>query len=237
MTRPEEIVRTRSELVLANRVLAAQGVVDGWGHVSARLPGTPDRFLLARSVAPALVGEADLAELSVETGETVHGGRSYLERHIHAGIYRARRDVHAVVHSHSPDLIPFGVTDTPLLPLLHVSAFLGEGTPRFEIRDTAGDASTMLIDTPVLGDALAAALGRAPLVLMRGHGVSVAGISLRQAVYRAVYAGHNARTQLQAQTLGPVTYLSNGEAAEAARTVDGGLDRVWTLWEHEYGDR
>lgn len=220
----------RTELVLANRILAALGIVDGWGHVSVRVPGAPDRFLLARSTAPALVSEEDLLELDVATGETVHGGRSYLERFIHSGIYRARPDAVAVVHNHAPDLIPFGVTALELRPLLHVSAFLGAGAPRFEIRDVAGPATSMLIDSPALGDALAASLGDAPLVLMRGHGVSLVGSSLRQAVYRAVYARQNARVQLQVAALGEVTYLSPEEAHSAAATVDAGLDRVWNLW-------
>ncbi|HLU54887.1 MAG TPA: class II aldolase/adducin family protein [Pseudonocardia sp.] len=224
----------RTELVLANHILARHGVVDGWGHVSVRKPGAPDRFILARSLAPALVTEDDLLELDVATGETVDGGRSYLERHIHSGIYRARPDVTAVVHSHAPDLIPFGVTDTELLPLLHVSAFLGQGAPRFEIRDAAGPATGMLVDTPALGDALGAALGDAPIVLMRGHGVSVVGSSVREAVYRAVYARQNARAQLQTLALGgtPV-YLNRDEARLASANVDRSVDRVWDLWVRE----
>ena len=223
----------RAELVTANHILAAHGIVDGWGHVSMRMPDAPDRFLLARSLAPATVTENDLLQLDVGTGEPVDGGSSYLERYIHSGIYQARPDVMAVVHSHAPDLIPFGVTATELLPLLHVSAFLGEGAPRFEIRDVAGPATAMLVDTPALGAALANSLGDAPLVLMRGHGVSVVGTSLPQAVYRAIYAAQNARVQLQVLPLGPVTYLGPEEARRAAETVDKGVARVWNLWAGE----
>ncbi|MEW1863286.1 class II aldolase/adducin family protein [Streptomyces sp. NPDC088194] len=230
MTDPDPL---GGELVTANRILAARGVVDGWGHVSVRKPGSPDRFLLARPLAPAVVTRDDLLELDVDTGESITGETTYLERHIHSGIYRARPDVAAVVHSHAPDLIPFTVTDTQLLPLLHASAFLGEGAPGFEVD---GVPTGKLIDTPQVGDELAASLGAAPLVLMRWHGVSVVGASLRQAVYRAVYARENARIQLQSLALGPVTYQPTDEARDVAATVDKVTDRVWDLWVHELGD-
>ncbi|MEV0074067.1 MULTISPECIES: class II aldolase/adducin family protein [unclassified Amycolatopsis] len=220
----------RRQLVQANHILAQHGIVDGWGHVSVRSDERDDRFLVARSVAPATVRPADVLELDVATGETVGEGRSYLERHIHAGIYRARPDVRAVVHNHAPALIPFGVTGTPLRPVSHVAAFLGEHVPTFEIRDTAGPASSMLVDSPELGDALAASLADATVVLMRGHGASVAATSLPHVVYRSVYAVQNAHLQAEAMRLGSVTYLSSEEAKLAAETVDSGVDRVWNLW-------
>lgn len=225
--------RLSSDLVIANHILAAQEVVDGWGHVSVRDPARPNRFLLARGLAPAIVTRDDLLELDVATGEPVEGGRTYLERHIHSGIYRARSDVNAVVHTHAPDMIPFTVTDTELQPLLHSAAFLGEGTPRFTID---GVSTVALIDTPAIGDALAASLGAAPLVLMRSHGLAVVGTSLTQAVYRAVYTRINARAQLQSLALGAVTYLSRDEARVIAATVDTVLDRVWKLWVNELSD-
>ncbi|MFF3574552.1 class II aldolase/adducin family protein [Nocardia jiangxiensis] len=218
---------------MANRILAAQGVVDGWGHVSVRHPDRADRFLLARGLAPAIVTRDDLLEMDVVTGEPVDGGHTYLERHIHSGIYRARPDVNAVVHSHAPDMIPFSVTGTDLQPLLHSAAFLGDGAPRFAID---GVLTGVLIDSSAIGDALAASLGAAPLVLMRSHGVSVVGTSLTQAVYRSVYARMNACVQLQSIALGDVTYLSSQESREIATTVDKVLDRLWNLWVRELGD-
>jgi ribulose-5-phosphate 4-epimerase/fuculose-1-phosphate aldolase len=228
--RPTADDQLRSELVIANRVLAAHGIVDGWGHVSVRSQVRPDRFLLARSIAPATVTEADVLVLEVATGEPVGGGRSYLERHIHAAIYRARPEVNAVVHNHAPALIPFGVTGVALRPVAHVAGFLGTGVPTFEIRDHIGPASSMLVDSPLLGDALATSLGDAPVVLMRGHGASVAGVSLPQVVYRSVYAVQNALLQAEAMRLGAVNYLSTEEARLAAATIDATHERVWNLW-------
>ncbi|MCI2419255.1 class II aldolase/adducin family protein [Saccharopolyspora sp. K220] len=220
----------RRQLVQANRVLAVYGVVDGWGHVSVRSNSRPDRFYLARSIAPATVDLADLRELDVATGETVGVGGSYLERHIHAGIYRARADVRAVVHNHAAALIPFGVTDVRLRPVSHVAGFLGGDVPVFEIRDEVGPASAMLVDTPELGDALARSLRDRPVVLMRGHGSSIAGPSLPHAVYRSIYAVQNARLQAEAIRLGPVTYLSDEEARLASATIDRSVERTWNLW-------
>lgn len=221
----------RRDLVRANRILAQEGVVDGWGHVSVRSAAHPDRFLLARPLAPRTVGADDVTELHVIDGEPLDGGRSYLERHIHAGVYRAHPHAQAVVHHHSPDLIPFGVTPTSLYPISHVAAFLAAGAPVFEIRDAVGPASNLLIDTPRLGDELAAVFGDAAVVLMRGHGASILGSSLPQAVYRAVYAAREARVLQQAWALNSVvTYLSPEEARLAAETIDQGLSRVWQGW-------
>jgi HCOMODA/2-hydroxy-3-carboxy-muconic semialdehyde decarboxylase len=153
----------------------------------------------------------------------------YLERFIHGEIYRARPDVAAVVHSHSPGVIPFGATRTPLRPVYHMSGFLGAGCALFEIRDVAGD-SDLLIRDPALGRALAAALGSRPAVLMRGHGSTVVGASLEQAVYRAIYTEMNAHLQAQAMALGDVTYLNDAEAALAAATNDTQIARAWELW-------
>jgi HCOMODA/2-hydroxy-3-carboxy-muconic semialdehyde decarboxylase len=158
----------------------------------------------------------------------------YLERFIHGEIYRARPDVQAVVHSHSPNVIPFGVTATPLQPVFHMSGFLAEGSALFEIRDVAGDTD-MLISNGSLGVALAAALGSRSTVMMRGHGSTVVGASLEQAVYRAFYAEVNARLQTQARQLGEVTYLNANEAAKAAAINDTQLPRVWELWAREIG--
>ena len=223
------------DLVYANRVLYDQGVLDGFGHVSVRHPTNPEHFLLARSMAPGLVTTGDILEYDRE-GTPLNAGdrRVYLERFIHAAIYRARPDVRAVVHSHSPSLIPFGVTGTSLRPVYHMSAFLGEGTPIFDIRNTAG-MTDMLISDNRLGDALAQALGEHTVVLLRGHGAVVAGSSVQQAVFRAVYTEMNAKLQGEALRLGKVTYLAPDEAAKAAAAVDGQVGRAWELWKGRIG--
>jgi ribulose-5-phosphate 4-epimerase/fuculose-1-phosphate aldolase len=223
------------KLVLANRILYRQGVVDGFGHVSARHNASVDHFLLARNMAPGLVRRDDIVTFDLE-GEALDaaGRRVYLERFIHAAIYRARPDVQAVVHSHSPAVIPFGVTQQPLRPVFHMAGFLGEGTALFEIRDVAGDTDLLVRDAR-LGAALATTLGMRSTVLMRGHGSTVVGASVEQAVYRANYAEVNARLQLQAKQLGEVTYLNVEEAAKAATSNDTQVARVWELWTREVG--
>lgn len=225
------------DLVAANRILAAQQVLDGFGHVSVRHDADPSRFLIARSMAPALVTAADIVACDLDG--IIHdaaGRRSYLERFIHGAIYRARPDVQAVVHSHSPTLIPFGVTGTRLRPVCHMSGFLGSGgAPVFEIRDVVGETSDMLVRNLALGSALARVLGDASVALMRGHGSVVVGVSVKQAVYRAIYAEANAKLQLQASLLGSPVFLSPDEADSAAATNDEQLDRPWALWLSDAG--
>ena len=223
------------KLVVANRILYDQGVVDGFGHVSVRHDQSPAHFLLSRNMAPALVRREDILTFDLDgTALDADGRRVYLERFIHGEIYRARADVHAVVHSHSPSVIPFGVTKTPLRPVFHMSGFLGQGTAQFDIRDSAGDTD-MLISSGALGKALAAALGSRSTVLMRGHGSTVVGSSIEQVIYRAIYAEVNARLQMQAMGLGDVTYLNEQEASKAMATNDTQLARVWELWSKRIG--
>lgn len=223
------------KLVVANRILYRQGVVDGFGHVSARHDKSPGHFLLARNMAPGLVRRDDIITFDLDgTALDAEGRRVYLERFIHGEIYRARPDVQAIVHSHSPSVIPFGVTGQPLRPIFHMSGFLGEGAALFEIRETGGDTD-MLIRDNRLGKALADTLGARSTVLMRGHGSTVVGTSIEQALYRAIYAEVNAKLQLQAVTLGEVNYLNPREAAMAAATNDTQLARVWELWRREIG--
>lgn len=227
------------KLVVANRILFDQGVVDGFGHASVRHDGSASHFLLARNMAPALVRRDDILVFDLDGNALDAGGRRvYLERFIHGEIYRARPDVNAVVHSHSPSVIPFGVTRQELRPVFHMSGFLGQGTALFDIRDAAGETD-MLISSAGLGAALATTLGSCSMVLMRGHGSTVVGESLEQAVYRAVYAEVNARLQMQAiglaQASGEVIYLSAQEAAKSAATNDTQLARVWDLWSKRIG--
>jgi HCOMODA/2-hydroxy-3-carboxy-muconic semialdehyde decarboxylase len=220
-----------AELVVANHILFRQGVVDSFGHVSARHDRDAGRFLLSRSMAPALVASADIMTFDLDSEPTDARGRApYLERFIHGEIYRARPDVMAVVHSHSPAVIPFGVSTTTLRPVSHMSGFLGEGAPVFEIRDAAGPASDMLIRDRALGAALARSLGAAAVALMRGHGSVAVGASIRQAVFRAVYTEMNARIAAEALRLGPVTYLTAEEAANVAAVNDRQIGRAWDLW-------
>jgi ribulose-5-phosphate 4-epimerase/fuculose-1-phosphate aldolase len=222
-------------LVLANRILYHQGVVDAFGHASVRHDRSPDRFLLARNMAPGLVRREDILTFDLDGAPLDAAGRRvYLERFIHAEIYRARPDVQAVVHSHSPSVIPFGATRQPLKPIFHMSGFLGDGAALFEIRDVADDTD-MLIGSGPLGAALAKSLGQRSIVLMRGHGSTAVGSSIEQAVYRAIYAEINARLQLQAVALGEVTYLNATEAAKAAAANDTQLPRVWELWTRNVG--
>jgi ribulose-5-phosphate 4-epimerase/fuculose-1-phosphate aldolase len=223
------------KLVVANRILYQQGVVDGFGHVSVRHDKSLGLFLLARNMAPGLVRREDIITFDLDGAALdAEGRRVYLERYIHGEIYRARPDVRAIVHSHSPNVIPFGVTAQTLRPVFHMSGFLGEGAGLFEIREVAGD-SDMLISDRRLGKALAASLGARSTVLMRGHGSTVVGGSIEQAVYRAIYAEVNAKLQLQAVTLGEVTYLNEREAAKAAAINDTQLGRTWELWLRQVG--
>jgi HCOMODA/2-hydroxy-3-carboxy-muconic semialdehyde decarboxylase len=219
------------DLVSANHILFKEGVVDGFGHVSMRDERDPQRFLLSKSIAPATVTARDVMEFGMD-GEPLspRGRKPYLERYIHSEIYRARPDVQAIVHSHSPALIPFGITGTSLRPVFHMSGFLGSATPIFEIRDAGGPATDMLISNRKLGAALARTLGAAPFALMRGHGSVAVGATLKQVVYRAIYAEVNGRLQSEALRLGTITFLNEQEAANASRTNDSVIDRPWGLW-------
>ncbi|HEY5988029.1 MAG TPA: class II aldolase/adducin family protein [Streptosporangiaceae bacterium] len=221
--------RLIEDLVDANRILADQGVVDGYGHVSVRHSGSPERYLLSRSLAPELVTAPDVVEHDLD-GRPVNDARPlYLERFIHGEIYRVRPDVQAVVHHHSPSVIPFGVSRVPLRPLYHMSAFLGEGVAVYDIRDDAG-MTDMLVRTPALARTLAETLGSRGAALMRGHGAVVVGTSLPQAVGRSIYMELNARLQAQAMGLGgEITYLAPEEARQAAATI-AGYERAWDLW-------
>jgi ribulose-5-phosphate 4-epimerase/fuculose-1-phosphate aldolase len=220
-----------TELVLANRILANQGVLDGFGHVSARHPTNPHAFLISQSRAPSAITAADIMELDLDGNAVVDTGlKAPLERFIHSEILKARPEVMAVVHSHSPAIIPFGVTAAGLRAVCHVSAFLGTRTPVFEIRDSFGLGTDLLIRNLETGAALARSLGSGPVVLLRGHGNAVVGESLRHAVYRAIYTELNARLQAEALRLGEVTFLTEDEAVNAARSVEGDLSKPWEHW-------
>ncbi len=219
------------DVVTANHILYDQGVVDGFGHISARHDKDPTRYLLSRSMAPALVTAADIMEFDLDSNPVDAAGRTpYLERFIHGEIYKARPDVMAIVHSHSPAVLPFADTSVKLMPMNHIAGFLGSGPPVFEIRGVAGADSDMLVRNNKIGEALAQTLGANSIALMRGHGSVAAAQSVKHVVFRAIYTEVNARTEIQALAVGKPDFLNEQEAAAAMRTNDGLVDRPWQLW-------
>ncbi len=219
------------DLVIANHILVNEGVLDGFGHISVRHDQQPDHFLIARSMAPGLVTADDIVACDLDGN--VHderGRKTYVERFIHSEIYRVRPDVMAVIHSHSPAVIPFGVTGARLRPICHMSGFLGAQVPVFEIRHTAGEASDLLIRNQALGKALAADLGQSAVALLRGHGNVVVGFSIQQVVFRAIYTESNARLQSEAMRLGEINYLTPAEAQATSDMNDEHLGRPWEVW-------
>jgi HCOMODA/2-hydroxy-3-carboxy-muconic semialdehyde decarboxylase len=222
------------QLVVGNRILFHEKVVDAFGHISVRHDKDRTKFLLSRHRAPGLVTAEDILTHDYDGNplDNRDGSRLYGERFIHGEIYRARPEVMSIVHCHAPQLIPFGATRSALRPLYHMSGFLAEGVPIFEIRDTAG-MTDMLIRSSVLGVALARSLGDKPMVLMRGHGATMVGVSIAQAVYRSIYAALNAALQMEALRLGEPIYLEREEGRLAMVTNDGAVDRAWALWRQE----
>jgi HCOMODA/2-hydroxy-3-carboxy-muconic semialdehyde decarboxylase len=223
-----------ADLVRANRILSRHQVLDGYGHVSIRNPADPERYHISRDIAPGLVTIADVMTFDLDSRQSCTDMRSsYVERFIHGEIYKRRRDVHAVVHCHSPDLVAFAAVKTPLRTIYHMAgAALAGGTARFEIRDHHPDSSDMLVRSGPLGAALADVLGEHAVVLMRGHGATVVAPTIRQVVFRAIYAQTNARVQAQAMLLGDPKFLSD-EEARLANIGEGGVERAWALWCHE----
>jgi len=223
------------DLIAANRTLAQLNVLDAFGHVSVRDPKNPKRYLISRSIAPESVVASDILALDLDS-QAVHPDDQakllYRERFIHGEIYKARPDVNAVVHSHSPTVVPFTVTRAKLRPLLHNAGFLGLGAPLFEIRTCAGHGTDLMILTPNLGKDLAKTLGKdAAVVLMRGHGDSVVGPSLPNAVFRAYYTEINARQQLAAITIGgPINFMTKAEAITSSDAMLRASTRPWALW-------
>ncbi len=231
----------RADLVLANHILVNEGVLDGFGHISVRDAARPNQFFIARSMAPGLVTLEDIVVCNID-GAVIdaQNRRTYVERFIHSEIYRARPDVQSVIHSHSPAVIPFGVTSARLRPICHMSGFLGVTTPVFEIRHSAGESSDLLIRNQLLGKALAELLGNAAVALLRGHGNVVVGTSIQQSVFRAIHTEKNALLQSQAMQLaaaagsvGDVMYLTDAEAKAASDMNDEHLDRPWQMWKRQ----
>jgi len=227
---PRELI---DDLVAGNRILARQNVVDAQGHLSVRHPSRADRFLLARSIAPALVTAPDIIEYDLNAEPIDARGRtSYRERFIHSEIYRARPDVTSIVHCHTASVLPFADSDVPLRAMYHMAAFVAFGVPVFDIRKEAGITDLLVGDTR-LGRALARTLGDKYAVLMRHHGAVVVANSIPNAVARAVYLDQNARIQQQTAALGGhATYVDAGEAK--LRIADPNeYSRAWDLWKRE----
>ena len=221
------------ELVLANHILYDQNAVDGYGHISVRSPINPNTFFLARSVAPSVVKVEDIMEFDMN-GKALNGDTrvAYGERFIHSGILKNRPDINSVIHGHAAPILPFGLTGTTLKPVYHMSAFLGEGAPVFEIRNFAkpNPDTDMFVSNGDLGDALSKTMGLQYFVLMRGHGYAAGADSIKKAVFRAVYAIQNASIQSEAMKMGQVQYLSPGEAIASQETIEKTIGRPWQLW-------
>jgi len=220
------------DLVAAYRILAEHGVIDAYGHVSVRSDSDPNRYLLARAIAPETVTPDDIIEYDLDSKPIDARGReSVRERFIHGEILKARPDVRAVVHNHSPSVVPFSVTTVPMRPLFHMAAFIGDGVPNFEIRD-AEKGTDLLVKTPYLGQALAKTLGRCPAALMRGHGSVTVGETLPRAVGRSVYLEMSARMQFQAMLIagnnGKITYFDEAEVKASVPVQE--YNRAWPVW-------
>ncbi|HEY3075735.1 MAG TPA: class II aldolase/adducin family protein [Burkholderiales bacterium] len=217
------------DLVAAYRILAEYGVIDAYGHVSLRSPSNPQRYYLARSLAPERVQAEDMLEYDLDSNPLDARGReSVTERFIHGEIYKARPDILAVVHNHSPSVVPFSVTGVPMRALWHMAAFIGDGLPNWEIRDVR-KGTDLLVRDAVLGASLAKTLGPKPAALMRGHGSVTVGESLPRAVGRSVYLELSARMQMQALALSQkLTYLD--EAEVRASTPHQDYKRAWPMW-------
>ena len=219
------------DLAAASRILADQGVFDAAGHVSMRHPGHTERFLMSRSLAPALVTAADIMEFTLDSEACDARGRTpFIERFLHGEIYRKRPDVMAIAHGHCPSVIPFGLVATPMRATYHNAAFLAAGVPVFDIRDTFG-ATDIVISGSEKGAALAEALGDKSVVLLRAHGVVIVAPNLQAAVFRAVFTEISARVQLQAAVLGgPIAALDAEEGRKADAINLATVGRSWELW-------
>jgi HCOMODA/2-hydroxy-3-carboxy-muconic semialdehyde decarboxylase len=225
------VTQALEELVTANRILAREGVVDSFGHVSIRHPEHPDRYLLSRARAPECIEVEDLMEFLLDGTPIEPGGRKpYAERFIHGAVYDARPEVLAVVHNHSPSVIPYTITQAPLSPVMHMCAGIGARIPVWDSQTAFGDTNLLVTSRDMARD-LAAALGDRTVALMRGHGCVVAGQSLREVVFNSIYLQLNADLQMKAAALGPVTFLSDGEIAAVLRTRSSfTFERAWESW-------
>ncbi len=227
----------RMQLAAANRVLVDQGILDAFGHVSARDPENPGRFLLSRNRAPGLVETDDIMTFDLDAVPIDDDRPPYLERFIHGAVYAARPDVHAVVHSHAPSVLPFSIASEPLRPVMHMAGFLGEGAARFDLREVSGDGTDLLIRDARTARVMTEAMGPASVLLMRGHGFVTAAASVPLAVFQAIYTAVNARVLGEGLRLGPVVSLTPAEAIAARDANAGQVDRAWQLWRSKVAER
>jgi len=223
------------DLVISYRVLAAEGIIDGYGHISVRSDRDRQRYLIAKAIAPELVTEADIVECDLDSNPvTPVSGPLYRERFIHGEIYKVRSDVNAIVHNHSPTIVPFSVTARPMRPIFHMAAFVGVGIPNFEIRDVQ-KGTNMLVESPQLGAALAKTLSDKPAALMRGHGSVVVGEKLAIATARSVYLEMSAKMQMQAMMIAgseaAIVFMDDDEVKAAIAMQSYG--RAWNLWRRQ----
>lgn len=227
-----DLERALADLVIANRILSHENVVDAYGHVSMRHPENPQRYLLARSVSPEMVTQADIMEFELN-GSAVGGDarQPYLERFIHGAVYEARPEVTAVVHAHAEDVLPFGITAAPLRPVIHSGSFMGAEVPVWDIRDRFGDTNLLVTDM-AQGRDLAARLAGNHVALMRGHGFVAAARSVIEVVRMSVYVPRNARVQLAAMQLGELKALSPGEIAARNAGYKPRSPETWRAWEY-----
>jgi HCOMODA/2-hydroxy-3-carboxy-muconic semialdehyde decarboxylase len=224
------------ELVTANRILATEGVVDSFGHISVRHPDNPGQYLLSRARAPDCIEVGDIVAYTLDGTAIDERGRApYRERFIHGAIYEARPQAQAVVHNHSPSVIPFGVTGRKLKPLLHMCAAIGHDVPIWDSREKFGD-TTLLVTDMAMGRDLAKRLGPRPTALMRGHGSVVVGSSIRHAVFVAIYLEVGAKLQMQSMAMGKIKFLSKGEVDKIMASMSPyTLDRAWENWARRAG--
>jgi ribulose-5-phosphate 4-epimerase/fuculose-1-phosphate aldolase len=230
---PKELL---ADLVLANKILYGLKAVDAFGHISVRHPDDPNHYLMSRHLPPGMVTPRDIVLFDMDSTPLTHSDKpQYSERFIHSEIYKLRPDVNSVVHCHAYSLIPFGAAKgARLRPMFHMCGFLGCGVPIFEIRNAGGNTD-MLIRTAELGKALAESLADKNVVLMRGHGATMIGVSIQEAVFRAVYSMENASIQMQAHLLGDggeVEFLNDEESDKSSRGRN--VPRSWSLWKHEF---
>lgn len=217
------------ELVTATKILVHEGVMDTFGHISARDPEDPSSFFLAQKLAPSHITVNDIQRFNLD-GTTTDNRPSYLERYIHSEIYKARPDVQCVLHSHSPAVLPYCFVDQPLRPVTHMGAFMGESVPVYEIRDKLGDETDLFGGSPAVCADIAESLGDQTVVLMARHGVVNVGNSVREVVFRAFYLEQEAAALTAGLRIGNIKYLSPGEVKAAGKLVGAQINRGWDHW-------
>ena len=236
---PDTLAELRRDLATAYRIVANEGILDAFGHISVRNPENPQRYFLSRSRAPALVQAGDILEYDLDSNPIAPPTtRPYSERVIHGEIFKARPDVNAVCHHHAPSIMPFAISGVPLLPVFHLGAAMGRSAPFWDSRDEFGDTN-LLVVKPEEGASLARSLGKHSVVLMRRHGATVVGGGLRELVFRTIYSARNAEHQLAAHVLGNVSPLTPGETDMAGELnlAPGPLARAYEYWVRRLAER